>query len=151
MSIDSNDLAHRDLGLRDLSKDDANVGGGCCGGDSCGGGSCGGDGSCGGGSCGCGNDSEQQTDAPVSAHATSTTATSTTATTTDYLVQGMTCGHCVASVTEELTALDGVQSVAVELDAAGASRVTVAANAPLSIDAVRAAVDEAGYSLVDPR
>jgi len=67
--------------------------------------------------------------------------------TTDYTVTGMTCGHCVAAVTEELTALPGVQSVTVDLVAGGGSTVTVTSAAPLPEQAVREAVDEAGYEL----
>lgn len=70
------------------------------------------------------------------------------ATTTDYLVSGMTCGHCVSSVTEELTELAGVETVAVDLNAGGTSTVHVTSATPLDADAVRAAVEEAGYSLV---
>jgi copper chaperone len=72
---------------------------------------------------------------------------SPTAKTENYLVTGMTCSHCVASVTEELSALPGVESVNVQLNAGDASRVTVASSATLDIDAVRAAIDEAGYEL----
>ncbi|PJJ73041.1 copper chaperone CopZ [Diaminobutyricimonas aerilata] len=72
-------------------------------------------------------------------------------TTADYLVEGMTCGHCVMSVTEELTALEGVQHVEVDLRPGAASTVTVSSDAPIDPDAVRAAVGEAGYSLSDPR
>ncbi|MFF1877829.1 heavy-metal-associated domain-containing protein [Leifsonia sp. NPDC058230] len=68
---------------------------------------------------------------------------------TTYLVSGMTCSHCVMSVTEELTALGSVESVAVDLDAGGTSSVTVASDGPLDDDVVRAAVEEAGYALVD--
>jgi copper chaperone CopZ len=64
--------------------------------------------------------------------------------TTTYDVTGMTCGHCVAAVTEELTALDGVTDVAVDLVAGGTSHVAVTGDA--SPDAVRAAVAEAGYT-----
>jgi copper chaperone len=71
-----------------------------------------------------------------------------TPTTADYLVSGMTCEHCVASVTEELSALDGVDTVSVDLHPGGASRVTVASAAPLDLASVRAAIDEAGYELV---
>lgn len=67
--------------------------------------------------------------------------------TSEFLVDGMTCNHCVSSVTEELSALPGVDSVAVDLVAGGTSRVTVASVEPLNADAVRAAVEEAGYSL----
>lgn len=65
----------------------------------------------------------------------------------NYLVQGMTCNHCVSSVTEELSALPGVRDVRVDLNAGGASKVTVRSESPLSQDAVASAVDEAGYSL----
>jgi len=88
-------------------------------------------GCCGGGMCG----------APSSAAA----ATSTQS----FEVEGMTCGHCVSSVTEELSGLAGVEGVDVQLVAGGRSTVTVAADAPLRLDDVRAAVTEAGYSLVE--
>ncbi|GAA1808716.1 heavy-metal-associated domain-containing protein [Planosporangium flavigriseum] len=65
--------------------------------------------------------------------------------TTTYTVSGMTCGHCVNAVTEELSQLDGVTDVRVDL-ASGA--VTVTSAAPLDDTAVAAAVDEAGYQLV---
>ena len=61
-----------------------------------------------------------------------------------YTVSGMTCEHCVASVTEELTELDGVTAVAVDLSS-GAVRVT--SEQPLDIADVRSAVEEAGYQL----
>ncbi|RKR89464.1 copper ion binding protein [Micromonospora pisi] len=64
---------------------------------------------------------------------------------TTYQVTGMTCGHCVASVQNEVGALPGVQEVRVDL-ATGA--VTVSSEQPLDETAVRAAVDEAGYNLV---
>jgi len=70
-------------------------------------------------------------------------------TTTTLQVTGMTCGHCVKAVTEELTGLDGVQGVTVELVVGGSSSVVVTSTAPLPADAVRAAVDEAGYELAD--
>lgn len=66
-----------------------------------------------------------------------------------YAVAGMTCGHCVQSVTDEVGALPGVGSVTVDLVAGGTSSVKVTSTAPLEVDAVRAAVDEAGYQLVD--
>jgi copper chaperone len=62
-------------------------------------------------------------------------------------VVGMTCGHCVQAVTQELTALDGVQDVAVELVPDGTTLVTVTSAAPLDDAAVRAAIDEAGYDI----
>jgi copper chaperone len=67
-------------------------------------------------------------------------------TTTTYTVTGMTCGHCVAAVTSEVGGLGGVSDVAVDLTT---GTVTVTSEAPLDPQAVRAAVDEAGYELVD--
>lgn len=64
-----------------------------------------------------------------------------------YHVEGMTCQHCVAAVTEEISELDGVTGVEVELAPEGVSSVRVDSAAPLSDDDVRAAVDEAGYTL----
>ncbi|WP_018349449.1 copper ion binding protein [Longispora albida] len=64
--------------------------------------------------------------------------------TTTYQVQGMTCGHCVNAVSTEVGSLAGVTQVAVDL-ASGA--VTVTSDAPLTQEAVAAAVDEAGYEL----
>ncbi|WP_136707330.1 heavy-metal-associated domain-containing protein [Agromyces sp. H66] len=65
----------------------------------------------------------------------------------EFLVEGMTCSHCVSSVTEELSEVDGVQQVAVDLRPGAASVVTVTSSGPISDDAVRAAVEEAGYTL----
>ncbi|GAB2992851.1 heavy-metal-associated domain-containing protein [Saccharothrix stipae] len=61
-----------------------------------------------------------------------------------FTVTGMTCGHCVASVTEEVTKIDGVTDVAVDLPT-GAVKVTSAD--PVAEADVRAAVEEAGYAL----
>ena len=65
-----------------------------------------------------------------------------------YRVTGMTCGHCVAAVKEEVGGLDGVTDVDVALVEGGESTVRVTSAAPLDTDAVREAVDEAGYTLV---
>lgn len=70
-------------------------------------------------------------------------------TTSTLHITGMTCGHCVQAVTEELTTLDGVEDVDVELVAGGTSTVRLVSKHPLDGEAVRAAVDEAGYELVD--
>jgi copper chaperone CopZ len=59
----------------------------------------------------------------------------------------MTCGHCVASVTEEIQEIAGVREVKVDLAAGGTSTVTVTSDSPLEDDAVDAAVTEAGYQL----
>ncbi|WP_028660407.1 heavy-metal-associated domain-containing protein [Nocardioides insulae] len=64
--------------------------------------------------------------------------------TTTWTVTGMTCEHCVASVTEELSELPGVENVAVTLET-GTVQVTSAG--PLSREQVGAAVTEAGYEL----
>ena len=64
------------------------------------------------------------------------------------LVEGMTCNHCVSSVTEEVGAIDGVDSVSVDLQVGGASRVTVVSDRPVSMEQIRDAVVEAGYSVV---
>ena len=68
-------------------------------------------------------------------------------TTHTYRVTGMTCEHCVQAVTDELTALDGVTAVTIELAAGGTSAVTVHSSAPLDPADVAEAVDEAGYVL----
>jgi copper chaperone len=65
-------------------------------------------------------------------------------TTATYRVDGLTCAHCVSAVTSELTALDGVRDVSVDLTAGGTSTVTVTSAAPLSEDQVARALDEAG-------
>jgi copper chaperone len=62
-----------------------------------------------------------------------------------YSVQGMSCGHCAGAVTRELSALEGVTGVHVDLEA---KKVTVGSTRELAEDEVREAVDEAGYELV---
>lgn len=62
-----------------------------------------------------------------------------------YTVRGMSCGHCVSSVTSELSAMPGVSDVQVDLDT---GQVTVTGDGPIDDGAVRAAVDEAGYEVV---
>ena len=64
--------------------------------------------------------------------------------TTSYTVVGMTCGHCVDAVTEEVSAVPGVTTIDVDLTSGG---LTVTSTEPLDDDAVRAAVEEAGYSV----
>ena len=59
-------------------------------------------------------------------------------------VTGMTCGHCVASVTEEISELDGVENVDVTLET---GQVVVTSSQPLDPAAVKAAVEEAGYAM----
>ncbi|WP_067495679.1 heavy-metal-associated domain-containing protein [Actinoplanes sp. TFC3] len=68
------------------------------------------------------------------------------AVTSTYTVSGMTCSHCVQAVTSELSEIPGVADVQVDL---GSGAVTVISAEPLADDAVRAAVDEAGYELAN--
>ena len=65
-------------------------------------------------------------------------------TTATYTVTGMTCGHCVSAVSEEVGQVPGVTAVDVDL---ASGRVTVTSDTPVDAEAVRAAVDEAGYEL----
>jgi copper ion binding protein len=67
--------------------------------------------------------------------------------TTTYTVTGMTCGHCVSAVTQEVSAVAGVIAVDVDLST---GRVTVESDRPVDAAAIRAAVDEAGYEVVEP-
>ena len=64
--------------------------------------------------------------------------------TATYRVTGMTCEHCAHSVTTELKSVSGVSDVSVDLVPGGASTVTVTSAAPLTDEAVVAALDEAG-------
>lgn len=68
--------------------------------------------------------------------------------TTTLIVNGMTCGHCVASVTEELKEVSGVTDVRVpELVKGGDSQVLVDSQGALDLEAAKAAVAEAGYTV----
>jgi copper chaperone len=64
--------------------------------------------------------------------------------TSTYTVSGMTCGHCIASVTEEIGEIDGVQEVAADL---ASGQVVVTSDGPVDPADIRAAVEEAGYKL----
>lgn len=64
--------------------------------------------------------------------------------TTTYTVSGMTCDHCVRAVTEEVSRVDGVEMVDVELES---GRMVVTSDGDVSDEAVAAAVDEAGYQV----
>ena len=61
-----------------------------------------------------------------------------------HTVTGMTCGHCASSVTSEVSKIDGVQNVAVDLPT---GQVTITSTTPVSLTDLRAAVTEAGYEL----
>ena len=64
--------------------------------------------------------------------------------TATYTVVGMTCGHCVSAVTEEVSRVAGVGGVDVDLASGG---LTVTSEAPVDESAVRSAVEEAGYEV----
>jgi|tagenome__1003787_1003787.scaffolds.fasta_scaffold20683153_1 copper chaperone len=64
--------------------------------------------------------------------------------TAQYTVTGMTCGHCVASVTEEVQEIPGVEHVDVVLETGS---LTVTSAEPLDDATVRSAVEGAGYQL----
>jgi copper chaperone len=63
-------------------------------------------------------------------------------------VSGMTCGHCVSSVSEELEALAGVETIDVDLNAGGISTVTITSDTELSSSEIGEAIAEAGYLVV---
>ncbi|NDL60694.1 heavy-metal-associated domain-containing protein [Phytoactinopolyspora mesophila] len=65
--------------------------------------------------------------------------------TATYTVQGMTCSHCVSSVTEEVSEIAGVTDVDVDL---ATGRLTVTSAQPIERESIGAAVTEAGYELV---
>jgi len=65
-------------------------------------------------------------------------------TTTSYQVTGLTCGHCVNAVTQELTELPEVTKVEIDLKAGEVSTVTVTSSEPLTEQQVSDALDEAG-------
>ena len=67
-------------------------------------------------------------------------------TTATFTATGMTCQHCVASVTKEVSELDHVTSVSVDLPT---GKVTVESDAPIPADQVITAIDKAGYPAVE--
>jgi copper chaperone len=71
--------------------------------------------------------------------------------TVDVNVQGMTCGHCVRSVQEEIREIPGVTDVQVELVNGGTSTVRVTSDEPVTDEQLEAAVVEAGYTVAPPR
>lgn len=64
--------------------------------------------------------------------------------TTTYKVSGMSCGHCEGAVSSEISEIEGVTSVKA---VASSGEVTVTSGGEVDYEAVRAAVDEAGYEL----
>lgn len=65
---------------------------------------------------------------------------------TEVTVTGMNCGHCVLSVTEEVSEIDGVTMVDVQLES---GVVTVLADRAVGREEIAAAVTEAGFALAD--
>jgi copper ion binding protein len=66
-------------------------------------------------------------------------------TSSTYTVRGMTCDHCVGSVTAEVTKIPGVTDIAVDVKA---GRLTILSDEPVPASAVEEAVEEAGYAVV---
>ena len=64
-------------------------------------------------------------------------------------VEGMTCQHCVSAVTTQIKGISGVTEVTISLDPEGVSRVSVEGDAEVSPEQLKAAVEEAGYHMVD--
>ncbi len=71
-----------------------------------------------------------------------------TISTTKVHVSGMTCGHCVSAVTEELESLAGVEEIDIDLNAGGVTTVTITSTQELSPSEIGEAVAEAGYLVV---
>ena len=67
--------------------------------------------------------------------------------TVELYVDGMTCGHCVSSVKEEISEIPGVKNIEVILSSGGTSRVTVVSDINLDDEALRDAIAEAGFEL----
>lgn len=65
--------------------------------------------------------------------------------TTTVFVTGMSCGHCATSVREEVSDIPGVTAVEVDLDS---GEVAIDSDGPVEVDAIKTAVEEAGYRLV---
>lgn len=104
---------------------------------------------CGGGECGCGGHHHEHGShrhgsegGDEREHGSSAAVVTTT-----FGVTGMTCHHCVMSVTEEVSEIPGVTDVAVDLKPGEVSQVTVKSTSELTRDALAGAVREAGYEL----
>jgi copper chaperone CopZ len=63
-----------------------------------------------------------------------------------YSIPGMSCAHCRAAITAEVTAVDGVEAIDVDLD----TKLVGISGEGLDDAALRAAIDEAGYEAVQP-
>lgn len=98
--------------------------------------------------CGCGCSGESANKTNEGLKITSRPDGQAEAVRTQVQINGMTCGHCVASVTEELEELSSVSGVDVQLVANGTSTATITSTAALDDAAIRTAIDEAGYDVV---
>ncbi|KAA0973408.1 heavy-metal-associated domain-containing protein [Paeniglutamicibacter gangotriensis] len=99
--------------------------------------------SCGCGGCGCASNSTSEGITITSRPTEETMGNNVT-----LKIEGMTCGHCVTSVTEELTKVPGASNVVVFLLAGGTSTATLTASTPLENAVLEAAVTDAGFTLV---
>lgn len=95
---------------------------------------------------GCGCCAPSTPSATVSAPAVAAATDATPDGPTVYQVTGMTCGHCAGSLTKAVSALPQVDDVQINLAAGGVSTVTVTGGAPS--EAVRRAIEEAGYTVL---
>jgi copper chaperone CopZ len=101
----------------------------------------------GGCGCGCSHSEERR---PETEAVTATASDASPAGTQVFPVTGMTCGHCVHAVSEEVAKIPGVSDVSVDLVAGGTSTVTVTAVGPVDAAAIAEALEEAGdYQLAD--
>ncbi len=83
--------------------------------------------------------------APHTTSVPTTPATGTRdSTVTAFAVTGMTCGHCVIAVTEEISAMPGVTDVTVDLAPGATSTVRVTSTAGITGEQIASALDEAG-------
>ena len=65
-----------------------------------------------------------------------------------YVVEGLTCGSCLAQVLENVRSLEGVTDVTMDLVRGGQSPLVVTSTAKLALEAVRASVESAGFDLI---
>ena len=61
-----------------------------------------------------------------------------------FAVDGLTCSHCVHAITEEISAIPGVEHIHIRLVPGGASQLTVTSSTPITSTELTAALDEAG-------
>ena len=98
--------------------------------------------------CGSGNTTTHYTIELMDHHQSPTKEQTMSTVSTTVEVSGMTCGHCVSSVSEELESLAGVESVDVDLNAGDIAPVTIPSDKDLPPAEIGEAVAEAGYLVV---